>query len=209
MIVGPTGVFVVETKSYSGPLSIRGDDVFVGGRRRTDIVHQARSEAEVVQAILAIAGGGLSVTPILCIHRAELPLLKAEVQGIRVVNERGLRAGPPADGPAPRAAGRPAGRRAAQQGTAPGGLGLSFFARGFVAAREPGAPPPLPVRSRLVPVVVLAVLVAIVAVLIWGSAELREPPPIGNPGPVGSPVVRPSVRPSVRRWAASPFGHAH
>lgn len=90
VIVGPTGVFVVETKSYSGPLSIRGDDVFVGGRRRTDIVHHARSEADIVQAILAISGGGLLVTPILCIHRAELPLLKAEVQGIRVVNERGL-----------------------------------------------------------------------------------------------------------------------
>lgn len=90
VIVGPTGVFVVETKSYSGPLSIQGDDVYVGGRRRTDIVHQARSEAEVVQAILAIGGGHLSVTPILCINQAELPLLKAEVQGIRVVNERGL-----------------------------------------------------------------------------------------------------------------------
>jgi hypothetical protein len=94
VIVGPTGVFVVETKSYSGPLSIRGNDVFVGGRRRTDIVHHARTEADVVQAILAIAGEGvgegLSVTPIVCIHRAELPLLKAEVQGIRVVNERGL-----------------------------------------------------------------------------------------------------------------------
>lgn len=90
VIVGPTGVFVVESKSYSGPLSIQGDDVYVGGRRRTDIVYEARSEAEIVEAILAIAGGHLSVTPILCIHRAELPLLKAEVQGIRVVNERGL-----------------------------------------------------------------------------------------------------------------------
>jgi hypothetical protein len=90
VIIGPTGVFVVETKSYSGPLSIRGDDVFVGGRRRTDMVHEARSEAEVVQAVLAIAGGNLSVTPILCIHRAEMPLLKANVQGIHVVNERGM-----------------------------------------------------------------------------------------------------------------------
>ena len=90
VIVGPTGVFVVETKSYSGPLSIRGDDVYVGGRRRTDMVHQARSEAEVVQAVLAIAGPNLLVTPILCVHRAELPLLKASVQGIHVVNERGM-----------------------------------------------------------------------------------------------------------------------
>jgi hypothetical protein len=90
VIVGPTGVFVVETKSYSGPLTVDGNEVYVGGRRRTDIVHQARSEAEVVQAILALGGGTLHVTPILCVHRAELPLLKAEVQGIRVVNERGL-----------------------------------------------------------------------------------------------------------------------
>jgi hypothetical protein len=90
VIVGPTGVFVVETTSYSGPLSIQGDEVFVGGRRRTDMVLEARSEAEVVEAILAIAGPNLSVTPILCIHRAEMPLLKANVQGIHVVNERGM-----------------------------------------------------------------------------------------------------------------------
>ena len=90
VVVGPTGVFIVETKSYSGPLSIQGDDVYVGGRRRTDIVHQAKTEAEVVRTILEIAGEKLPVTPILCVHRAELPLLRAEVQGIRVVNDRGL-----------------------------------------------------------------------------------------------------------------------
>ena len=53
-------------------------------------------------------------------------------------------------------------------------------------------------RSRLVPVVALAVLVAVVAVLIWGSAELREPAPIGSP-PVSSPFGSP---------AGSPFGAA-
>jgi hypothetical protein len=52
------------------------------------------------------------------------------------------------------------------------------------------------VRSRLVPVVILAVVVAIAAVLIWGSGELREPTPIGSPlpsgsAPVGSPVGSP------------------
>ncbi len=51
-------------------------------------------------------------------------------------------------------------------------------------------------------VVVLAVLVAIVAVLIWGSAELREPPPIGSP-PVGSPFGSPFGSP-----VGSPFGAA-
>ncbi len=48
------------------------------------------------------------------------------------------------------------------------------------------------------PVVVLAVVVAVGAVLIWGSAELREPAPIGS-APVGSPFGSP---------VGSPFGAA-
>jgi hypothetical protein len=59
------------------------------------------------------------------------------------------------------------------------------------------------VRSRFVPVVVLAVLVAIVAVLVWGSAELRESPPIGSNAPVGSPFG------AAASGGQPTFGHAY
>lgn len=74
--IGPPGVFVIETKRLSGRLTVRGDEVFVAGRRRTRIVEPARWE----------------VTALLCIHRAELPWRIARVGGVAIVSGRGLTA---------------------------------------------------------------------------------------------------------------------
>lgn len=92
IVIGPTGVFVVETKRYSGRLTVRGSDVFVAGRRRTKIVEQARWEAEVVAKVLADADEPREVTPLLCIHRAELPWRTARVGGVAIVSGSGLTA---------------------------------------------------------------------------------------------------------------------
>src|SRR6185369_9818593 len=43
IVIGPPGIYVVETKSYKGSLQIRGDKVFVAGRRKDgwiDEVHR-------------------------------------------------------------------------------------------------------------------------------------------------------------------------
>lgn len=90
IVIGPPGVFVVETKRYSGRLTVRGDDVFVAGRRRSEIVEQVRREADVVASVLRAAGEAGEVTPILCIHRAELPWRAARVGGVAIVSGRGL-----------------------------------------------------------------------------------------------------------------------
>lgn len=60
------------------------------------------------------------------------------------------------------------------------------------------------------PVVVLAVLVAIVAVRVWGSAELREPGPIGS-APAGSPVGSPIGSPfgAAASGGQAAFGHVY
>jgi hypothetical protein len=76
IVIGPPGVFVIETKRLSGRLTIRGDEVFVAGRRRTKIVEHARWE----------------VTALLSIHRAELPWRIARVGGVAIVSGRGLTA---------------------------------------------------------------------------------------------------------------------
>lgn len=91
--IGPGGVFVIETKNYSGKVTVRGDDLLVSGRKRTAIIEQTWREAVAVQGVLApeLARLGLDVTPILCIHGAELPWSRTTVQGVRVCGARELR----------------------------------------------------------------------------------------------------------------------
>jgi len=73
--IGAGGVFVIETKNYSGKLTVRGDDLLINGRRRTPIVEQTWREAVAVQVVLAseLSRIGHDVTPVLCIHGVELP----------------------------------------------------------------------------------------------------------------------------------------
>jgi hypothetical protein len=90
VVIGPPGVFVVETKNYSGRVAVRGGELFVAGRRHDEFVDQARREADVVAKALEQAGEVVPVTPLLCIHRAELPWRSTTVNGVRIVSGRGL-----------------------------------------------------------------------------------------------------------------------
>lgn len=92
ILIGPPGVFVVETKSYSGSLKIRGDEIFVAGRRKNGWIDEVNREALAVQTALAaeMAALGLTVQPLICVHRADLPWLRSEVRGVRVVSGKGL-----------------------------------------------------------------------------------------------------------------------
>ena len=90
IVIGPPGVFVVETKRYSGRVTVRGGELFVAGRRRAEIVDQAKREAQVVTTALHGAGETVTVTPLLCIHRAELPWRAATVGGVPIVSGHGL-----------------------------------------------------------------------------------------------------------------------
>lgn len=92
IVLGPPGVFVVETKSYSGSLQIRGDEIFVAGRRKNGWIDEVNREALAVQTALAaeLAALGLTVQPVICVHRADLPWFKSEVRGVRVVSGKDL-----------------------------------------------------------------------------------------------------------------------
>jgi hypothetical protein len=89
--IGPAGVFVVETKNYTGEVTSRRDDLLVGGRRRTSIVEQTWREAVAVQGVLAtlLAEFATDVVPVLCIHGSRVP--RMTVQGVTVVGPRGLK----------------------------------------------------------------------------------------------------------------------
>ena len=90
--VGPTGVWAIETKSLSGKVEIHGDSLTVGGRRQDKIVDQVYREATAAQIALGefLLPLGLTVTPVICLHRAELPWFNKTVRGVRLASGRQL-----------------------------------------------------------------------------------------------------------------------
>jgi ssDNA-binding Zn-finger/Zn-ribbon topoisomerase 1 len=91
IVIGPTGVFVVETKNVAGDFRVRGDDVRIGGRR-VAVVDEVRREVDATWNAVApvLAPKGLRVVPVVCAHRADLPFFRRSVAGIRIVSGRGL-----------------------------------------------------------------------------------------------------------------------
>ena len=91
IVIGPTGVFVVETKNVAGDFRVSGDDVRIGGRR-VALVDEVRREADATWNAVApvLAPKGLQVVPVVCAHRADLPFFRRSVAGIRIVSGRGL-----------------------------------------------------------------------------------------------------------------------
>lgn len=90
--IGPTGVWVIETKSYRGSVEVYGDRLEVNGQPRDRIVDQVYREAIALQIALGdrLRSLGLTVTPVLCLHRAKLGWYEKEVRGVRIVDGRGL-----------------------------------------------------------------------------------------------------------------------
>ena len=87
VVIGPPGVFVVETKSYGGRIRVRSGELVVNGRRRTGVVDQVTRQAAVVSSALE----DVHVGRIICVHRAEFPLFGApRLEGVPIVDGRGL-----------------------------------------------------------------------------------------------------------------------
>jgi len=68
LTIGPTGLFTIESKNWSGKLDIRGDRLFVGDHERTWAVEQLYREAMAVQVALGeeLTAHRVTVTPVLC-----------------------------------------------------------------------------------------------------------------------------------------------
>lgn len=90
--VGPTGVFVIETKSYRGRVEVYGDRLEINDQPRDRIIDQVYKEAVAVQIALGdrLSSLGLTVTPVLCLHRAKLGWTDKSVKGVRIVDGRSL-----------------------------------------------------------------------------------------------------------------------
>ncbi len=90
--IGPTGVWVIETKSYRGGVEVYGDRLEVNGQPRDKIVDQVYKQAIALQIALGdrLSALGVTVTPVLCLHRAKLGWAEKGVRGVRIVDGRGL-----------------------------------------------------------------------------------------------------------------------
>jgi hypothetical protein len=90
IVVGPPGIFVVETKSLRGRLSIRGQDVYVDGRRKTAMIEEVRRERLAVRIALGDDYDDVPFYAAICVHRADLPLFKSSVGDVAIVSGKGL-----------------------------------------------------------------------------------------------------------------------
>lgn len=90
--VGPTGVWVIETKSYRGRVELYGDRLEINDQPRDRIIDQVYKEAVAVQIALGdrLSSLGMTVTPVLCLHRAKLGWGNKSGKGVRIVDGRGL-----------------------------------------------------------------------------------------------------------------------
>ncbi len=90
--IGPSGVWVIETKALRGKVVIEGDDLRIGGRPRDRIVDQVYREAAAVQVVLRdlLDPLHLTVQPVICLHEAELPWFNKTVRGVRLASSRQL-----------------------------------------------------------------------------------------------------------------------
>lgn len=92
VVIGPGGVFVVESKRMTGKLSIRGEEVYIRGRN-THMVDQVLHQAEVLEVVLRRGGiGDVPLRPILYVQKADTPLFVGRPLGVPIVQSgRGLR----------------------------------------------------------------------------------------------------------------------
>ncbi len=89
VVIGPTGVFAVETKNYSSDVIVRRGAARRAGRSMDKVVEQVRRQAEALTTVL-----GCGVHPVVCVQgavvRVEGWFSKPVVDGVRFCSGRRL-----------------------------------------------------------------------------------------------------------------------
>lgn len=92
VVVGPAGVFAVETKYWRGNVTIEEGHILVDGQLPTRApLAQVKKEAALVKGALEQAGWKGAVTPVLAFAGDNFAAHLAEVQGAVVINACDLR----------------------------------------------------------------------------------------------------------------------
>jgi hypothetical protein len=92
LVIGSTGVHVVEMKSWPGQLAVDGDQLYVDGRLREGAADDVLRAAAAVQDALVgeLKPLRVSVTPVLCFDRLDMPRFQRRVRGVEVTGWRSL-----------------------------------------------------------------------------------------------------------------------
>jgi len=92
VVVGPGGVFAIETKFWSGQVTVEDGHILLDGRLPSrSPLDQAVKEAAAVRATLARAGWEGSVTPVLAFASDTFSAHRAEIRGAVVMNSNELK----------------------------------------------------------------------------------------------------------------------
>lgn len=91
LVIGPTGVFPIETKNWSGKVEVRNDRLFVGAHDRTWVVQQVYREALAVQVALGeeLTKERITVTPVICAIGGASSFDRV-ISGVYVTDGKGL-----------------------------------------------------------------------------------------------------------------------
>ncbi len=86
IIVGPAGVFVVETKNWKGSVEFRDGKLYAGGKEpsRPPLKQVKAATAELVEFLDDSGKGGIPVHSVLCFVSTELPEEIMNVNGVVV-----------------------------------------------------------------------------------------------------------------------------
>jgi hypothetical protein len=89
LVIGPAGVFVIDSKQYRGRLQLDPSGRLWHGRYPlTPIVQAVSFEAD--QAAVVLPDPGMAVVPIVAVHGARVPWGKVVMDGVPVVSARRL-----------------------------------------------------------------------------------------------------------------------
>lgn len=94
VVVGPGGVFAIETKFWRGQVTIEDGHILLDGQlpNREPLPQTLKEAAQVRQALSAAGWTGL-VTPVLVFASDTFTAHRANVKGVVVINSNELRAG--------------------------------------------------------------------------------------------------------------------
>ena len=94
VVVGPGGVFAVETKSWRGGVTVEDGRILLDGQMPSrDPLAQTLREAELVRTALSVRGWKGAVTPVLVFSTNSFAAHRAIVRGVTVINSNELKDG--------------------------------------------------------------------------------------------------------------------
>ena len=85
LVIGPPGVFAIDSKTYKERVRVSGDTLWTGDTPRTPDLLTTKQHVETMATAL-----GVEILPALCIHSAPLPSIRLTVEGVTVFAPEGL-----------------------------------------------------------------------------------------------------------------------